>query len=310
MKRVLIVLILGGVLIVVGWQAFQHEARFVYLGSEQISRQSLALSFQESILSKDLVNRYRRGKLRVLVVPGHDNQYSGASYQGKREADFNIEFARHLVEVLAADSKLEVTVARDLVTGFYMPEIAQLLDQDRDSILSFKAAKKSLMTELLAGGLVEDRSTNNHAFATNEISYRLYGINKWINDNDIDLAIHIHFNDYPGHKSGPGKYKGITVYTPDEQFPNGQAGIDVGVAVFEALNQIRPSSNNPLELTGVVPDQELIAIGSNASVDAAAILIEYGYIYEPEFQSPTDREIIFKQMAEKTSEGLVEYLAR
>ena len=308
MKRVLIVLILCGVLIVAGWLAFHYEARLVYLGSEQISRQSVALSFQESILSKDLISRYRRRKLRVLVVPGHDNQYSGASYQGKREADFNIEFARHLVETLAADPKLEVMVARDLVTGFYSAEIAELLDKDRDSVLSFKAAKKSLMNELLAGGLVEDRSTNNHSFATSEISYRLYGINKWINDNDIDLAIHIHFNDYPGHKSGPGKYKGITVYTPDEQYPNGQAGIDVGVAVFEALNQIRPTSNNPLELTGVVPDQELIAIGSNASVNAAAILVEYGYIYETEFQSPVEREKIFKAMAEKTYEGLVNYL--
>ena len=308
MKRVLIVLILWGVLIVAGWQVFHHETKLVYLGSEQVSRRSAALSFQESILSKDLINRYRRGKLRVLVVPGHDNQYSGASYQGKREADFNIEFARYLVEALAADPKLEVMVARDLLTGFYSAEIAELLDQDRDSVLSFKAAKKSLMNELLAGGLVEDRSTNNHSFATSEISYRLYGINKWINDNDIDLVIHIHFNDYPGHKSGPGKYKGITVYTPDEQYPNGQAGIDVGVAVFEALNQIRPTSNNPLELTGVVPDQELIAIGSNASVNAAAILVEYGYIYEPEFQSPVEREKIFKAMAEKTYEGLVNYL--
>lgn len=308
MKQIFFGLILLGVLLVAGWQLLKHENSLIYISKEASSQRSLALSFQEVVKTRDLKNDYRRGRLRVLIVPGHDNQFSGASYQGKREADFNIEFARHLAEILATDSNLEVVVARDLLTGFYNKDIAKILDQKRDSIMSFKISRKSLMAELLANGLVEDRSTNNHSFATSEIAYRLYGINKWINDNDIDLTIHVHFNDYPGHKSGPGKYRGITVYTPDAQYPNGQAGIDVGVAVFEALNQIRPTSNNPLEVAGVVPSQELIAIGSNASLNAAAILIEYGYIYEPEFQTATEREKIFKAMAEKTYEGLLDYL--
>ncbi len=308
MKHLVVVLILAGSLAVIGWQSFGLEDRLTYNNPGEAARQSVALSFQEAVGRKDLINRYRRGELKVLLVPGHDNQYSGASYQGRREADFNIELARYLAETLAADPKLKVIVARDLVTGFYTKDLDKLFSQERQSILNFKVAKKSLMAELLSNGLVEDRTTENHSFATTEIAYRLYGINKWVNDSNVDLVIHIHFNDYPGHKSGPGKYTGITVYTPDEQYPNGQAGIDVGVAIFEALNKIRPVSNNPLESTGVVPDQELIAIGSNASVNAAAILIEYGYIYEPQFQSAVEREKIFKAMAEKTYEGLVKYL--
>lgn len=308
MKQTLVALVLMSFFMVAGWQVFIRENRLTYFGFENLSERSLALSFQEVVKTKDLADRYRMGELKILIVPGHDNQYSGASYRGYREADFNIELARYLSEVLAVNNKFEVYVARDLLTGFYQEDIAELFDKAQESILNFKTSKKSLMAELLANGLVDNRSTDNHSFATNEIAYRLYGINKWVNDNDIDLVIHIHFNDYPGHKDGPGKYEGITVYTPDEQYPNGEAGISVGRSVFEALSQIRPTSNNPLELAGVVPDQELIAIGSNASVNAAAILIEYGYIYEPEFQTAVEREKIFKAMAEKTYEGLVNYL--
>lgn len=306
-KKIIITFFVGG-LVFIGWQIWHSDPILTYNSAGSLSGRLGALVFQETITAKDLRNDYRRGRLKVLIVPGHDNQFSGAIYGGMREADLNIEFARHLAEVFAGDDKLQVSVARDLVSGGYDKNIANYFNTERDSILSFKTAKKILMAELVSSGLIEDRSNNNHAFAKDEIAYRLYGINKWINDNDIDLVIHVHFNDYPGHKKVPGKYTGVTVYVPDEQYPNGKASEAIGDAIFTELNKIRPASNNPLELGGVVPGQELIAIGSNASVDAAAVLVEYGYIYEPEFQSSVEREKIFKAMAEKTYKGLAEYL--
>lgn len=307
--RALFGLIFFGCLAFLAWQAWHFEAVFSYRGLQDMARRSAAMVFQETSVPKDLAKKYQQGKLRVLIVPGHDNQYSGALYQGNREADFNIELARQLAEFLATDSRLDVLVSRDLVSGDYRPEITEFFKTNHDSISSFKVAKKALMAELIASGLVADKTTNNHAFAKEEIAHRLYGTNKWANENNIDLAIHIHFNDYPGHKpNSPGKYQGLTVYVPEEQLPNSRASLLIGKSIYNALNLIQPTSNNPLEVAGVVPDQELIAVGSNASVNAAAILIEYGYIYEPQFQSPQVREKFFEQLAQKTYEGLHAYL--
>ena len=48
--------------------------------------------------------------------------------------------------------------------------------------------------------------------APDEMGVRLYGINKWANENDIDIVIHVHFNDYPGRpRTGSGKYSGFSI---------------------------------------------------------------------------------------------------
>ena len=287
---------------------FGVETRSKVLSYLAPANKQMAAVFQETITPRDLKKDYRSGRLKVLLVPGHDREFIGATYQGAEEARLNIEMARALAEVLAADQKLEVITTRDLVTGDYTLEMEKYLTDNRQSIRRFKSSQQALMAELLDNGLVENKKNHNHAFVNQEISERLYGVNKWANDHDIDIAIHIHFNDYPRPKKEKPKYHGLAVYVPDEQYPNGRASEMVAKKVFSALNTVRPTSTNPFEVAGVVPDQELIAIGSNANLHGAAMLIEYGYIYEPEFQSVLGREKIFKAMAEKTYEGLKDYL--
>lgn len=51
----------------------------------------------------------------------------------------------------------------------------------------------------------------------------------------------------------------------------------------------------------------MIAIGSNASLEAAAILIEYGYIYEPQFTHPSTRQPLIKELAFQTYLGVKQY---
>lgn len=311
MKKFFLFFIFIASLVVAGAWLFKLEGKIVYLGEDaaQNSAASVNLAFEKSLSKKDLIKNYQKGKLKVLIVPGHDNEFSGASYGGYDEADFNIEFARYLTEVLSSDRDIDVVLARDLVTGFYSKDILDYLDNHRDGIFDFRVSKKSLMKGLLANGFIEDRSNDNHAFAKEEILHRLYGINKWSNENNIDLIIHVHFNDYAGRKwNQPGKYSGLAVYVSDDQYPNGAASIALGQAVFKSLNSIRPTSTSPFEVAGVVPGQELVATGANATLDAASILIEYGFMYEPEFQNAVDRETVFKEMAKKTYEGLVEYL--
>ena len=60
-----------------------------------------------------------------------------------------------------------------------------------------------------------------HLAVSEDIALRLYGFNKWANENKIDAIIHIHFNDYPRPtKWTIGKYKGFVIYIPDGQFAN------------------------------------------------------------------------------------------
>ena len=68
-----------------------------------------------------------------------------------------------------------------------------------------------------------------------------------------------------------------------------------------------PVSNLPVEDQGIVEDQELIAIGSYNTVDAASMLIEYGYIYEPQFRAPAVRAIVLKELAFQTYLGLADF---
>jgi len=35
---------------------------------------------------------------------------------------------------------------------------------------------------------------------TEDIALRLYGFNKWADENKVDAMVHIHFNDYPGER--------------------------------------------------------------------------------------------------------------
>lgn len=68
-----------------------------------------------------------------------------------------------------------------------------------------------------------------------------------------------------------------------------------------------PVSNLPSEDEGVVESQELIAIGSANTVDAASMLIEYGYIYEPQFRVESVRSMAVKELAFQTYLGLSDF---
>jgi hypothetical protein len=58
------------------------------------------------------------------------------------------------------------------------------------------------------------------------------------------------------------------------------------------------------EMVGIVPDQELIAIGRFNVADTANVLIEYGYIYEPQYQNNKKRMQVIDEYALRTYQGL------
>jgi N-acetylmuramoyl-L-alanine amidase len=147
-----------------------------------------------------------------------------------------------------------------------------------------------------------------HNTAPSDVGLRLYGIHKWANENDIDLSIHIHFNDHPRKNgAGPGKYTGFTLYIPDPQYSNGKTARAVAERIFARLSQTYSPSDMPKEAPGIVESQDLIAVGSYNTSDAPSILIEYAYIYEAQLQDEATRSLMLQDMALQTYEGLQDF---
>src|SRR3989344_5385054 len=74
---------------------------------------STALAYNTKPTSRDTAQPEEKKPIKILIVPGHDNQFSGAVFNGVREADLNLELAKKLVSSLAEDTRLYVTIARD-----------------------------------------------------------------------------------------------------------------------------------------------------------------------------------------------------
>ena len=164
------------------------------------------------------------------------------------------------------------------------------------------------MKEYLSTGKVASNVIVGHNIAPSEVAIRLYGINKWANERAYDLVIHIHFNDVVrANRSKPGAYTGFSIYIPEKQFSNAKSSRAIGEAVRKRLAESYAPSTLPLEKGGLIEDQELIAIGSNNSLDGAGLLVEYAYIYEPMLQKSTTRAVAIKDMAAKTHQGIQDF---
>ncbi len=265
--------------------------------------------FVESSKPEDLketfANAYGpRRKLRILLVPGHDNEYWGTQFQDVKEADMTLALSLELGRLLSQDSEFDVNVTRTEIG--YTSLFSSYFSQQQRQILAFADEKKKIMSGLVSAGLVSKE--NNGVFhnkAVSPVVLRLYGVNKWANENRVDLVVHIHFNDYPRRKKAyPGDYSGFSIYVPERQYSNARASKAVADSVSKQLQTYYPESNMPKEDAGVVEDQDLIAIGAFNTLDSAAILIEYGYIYEPQFLEKNIRGKIISELALQTYIGI------
>jgi len=271
-------------------------------------RQFLSSIFAVTITPADLRARYTFQNIKVLVVPGHDSDYPGTEHRGLLEADLNLKVAEHLLAYLKNDSHFVALATRNPKTGAYTDEFSSYFKREEGAIKEFYENAQILTTSLFNANLLETRQPLQHAFAPGEMVTRLYGINKWANENKIDITLHIHLNDYPGRNHRrPGKYSGFTIYVPERQYPNGPTSRDFAAPVFQELSTSLAVSDLPQEMAGVVEDQELIAIGSNASREGVSLLIEYGYIYEPQFINPETQNLMAKELALLTYRGMKRY---
>ncbi len=243
--------------------------------------------------------------IKILIVPGHDDASSGAVYNGMKESTLTLELGQKLFNEFTGDPLFEPYLARTALG--YTPEIASYFVGNKDQINEYRQHVKEEKEKLLASGFAQvDGVTHNNA--SEEVGFKLYGINKWANDHGIDLVLHVHFNDVPrADTSAPGDYSGFTIYAPDTQYANGWKSQEISTYVYDHLSKYFATSNLNKENAGIVSEQELIAIGSNNSLTAKSLLIEYGYIYEAQHLDPKVRLAVFQKMADETYAGVKEY---
>lgn len=273
-----------------------------------------AVFFRESVTVEDIKNKYKnslngQNKVHVLVVPGHEANDGGAKYGKLKERDMVVDLGNYLVEFLNNDGHYKTTITRDYKS--WNSVFSNYFATNWENIIAFNNSQKTQMSSLLNVGLMKPTTGAFHVNAAPEIALRLYGINKWANENDVDITIHIHFNDFPRKKQSlPGKYSGFVIYVPESQYSNSSTTKAVANSVFSRLAKYNAVSDLKTEDDGVVEDQVLIAVGSNNSANSASMLIEYGYIYEPQFQDPVIREIALKDLAYQTYLGLQDFFGQ
>jgi len=278
----------------------------------QYVEENLATVFlvHKPVTINDLQNRYNappKNQIKVLIVPGHEPNYGGTEYRDLKEREFNTTLANYLSGFLKSNGRYEVVITRN--NNEWSPIFSDYFKNNWDEIVTFfKISKEETLS------FVNVKKTNSlvtkslHNKAPVNVAYRLYGINKWGNDNSVDIAVHIHFNDYPRKDtSKPGKYSGFAIYVPQNTYLNSTTTRAVANSVYKRLSKYNPISNFPPEDSGVVESLDLIAIGAYNTSDVASMLIEYGYIYEPQFTSKDVRESTLKDLAFQTYLGIQDF---
>ncbi|MEI8327513.1 MAG: N-acetylmuramoyl-L-alanine amidase [Candidatus Taylorbacteria bacterium] len=246
-------------------------------------------------------------KVRIMIVPGHEPNYGGAEFGLIKERELNVELGQYLEQFLASNSHYEVYISRS--KDAWSANLAAYFKNNWTDIIAWVKANRAEVSHLISIGTVKKPvATVIHNKAPTDVAYRLFGITKWSNENDIDIVIHIHFNDHTGHsKNTPGDHSGFAIYIPEKQYGNSTTTLAVANTIFKRLEKYNPVSDLPGESTGIVEEPDLIAIGAANTSNAASMLIEYGYIYEAQLVNPALRSSALKDLAFQTYLGLQDF---
>jgi N-acetylmuramoyl-L-alanine amidase len=253
---------------------------------------------------------YAATPVKILLVPGHDNEVWGAQYGNVKEAAMNLAVASRIYNILKKDKHFEVYITRD-ISG-YTKEFSDFLTTKREEINAFRADfKKNMVAKIESGEFIQKENVP-HNNAGEDAAVMLYGINKWANENKMDAVIHIHFNDYPRKTSWTiGKHTGFAIYMPDGELENWFESGQLAADIYTQLRKKYQTSTYEEELGGLVADQKLIAIGANGSLSSSvrSVLVEYGYMYEKKFRNYTTRHQAYADMAKLTAQAIKNYFS-
>jgi N-acetylmuramoyl-L-alanine amidase/peptidoglycan hydrolase-like protein with peptidoglycan-binding domain len=281
-------------------------ATLVYANSQKTSDTSTASVGQ-------LVQKYASAnsgkKIRILIVPGHEPGFGGAEYQNTYEREITVSIADELAAYLRTNPRYEVLISRSNTN--WNDALSTYFQQHWSDIQTFVTEHKLAFTKSIDSGRTQQRAESDqvtHAIAPDDVALRLYGINEWTNDTDVDLVVHIHINDSPDHtENDPSQNSGFAVYVPDSQYGNAATSRPLGEAIASRLSILISTSTLPVENKGVVEDQQLIALGAYDTLSVPSALIEYSYITEPQILHPEVRALVTKDYAYETYLGIQDF---
>ncbi len=246
---------------------------------------------------------------KILIVPGHDNTDGGAVYKTAYESNLTRQLGEKLYNYLARDERFFVLSTRLFdSSNKYDPQFQGYFDNQKEEVAAFLKEHKQLTNAQIASGTLTTKTYVSHNVASNRAVNILYGVNKWANEHEMDLVLHIHFNnDVRYNMYAAGIQSGFAIYTPEEQMPNYKPTIDISNALYAQLKRFINPSTLPVEKNGMVPSQDLIAIGAYGTRTGPSILIEYGYIYEPRYADPKLQDESLDVLAYATYLGLIDF---
>ena len=175
--------------------------------------------FEEKVTPENLLSRYDDGTVRILIVPGHDNFSVGAVYKNIKETDLNVELAYAIFDFFNSDDKFGAFITRGK-NGDYNDWFVDYFDREEENIIVFRDYLKTITSFAKETDSFEERNEVYHNPTADNVSLKLYAINKLANDYNIDIVLHVHFNDYPRRRhGGQGEYSGFAIYVPESQLP-------------------------------------------------------------------------------------------
>jgi N-acetylmuramoyl-L-alanine amidase len=268
MRYILVVLFLIMILVVPWLILHPRQANIVYslIGNaeEQIAAVILSHSPKSVV---DLKTKYfsndgpfwkkkNETKVKILLVPGHEPSYGGAEYSNLFERDMVVDLAKELEQFISGNDRYQVFVARDKTD--WSPIFSDYFKTAWADIIAWTKGHQEEVKKLeRIGEFHPVVPPVIHNKAPKDVAYRLYGISKWSNENDIDIIIHIHFNDNPGHsKNSPGQYSGFAIYIPQNEYLNSTTTQSVAKAIFNRLQKYNPVSDFSGEKAGIVEFSE------------------------------------------------------
>ncbi len=244
-------------------------------------------------------------KTRVLIVPGHEPGSGGAEFHGAKEHDMVVEIAQYLQRYMDTQGNYTTIMTRDAFA--WNPIFARYFTENKDAIEVWDAAARQSAASL---GL-DTLPLVDHLSAPTNVALRLYGITKWADENAIDITLHLHFNDHDRPRlSAPGPYSGVAIYVPAQQYDNSATSKAVATSILRRLSMYNPVSNLPEESGGVIEDPQLIAVGAHNTAGSATMLIEYDYIYQPQFANAKVRSLALQDLAYQTYLGVQDFFTR
>ena len=265
------------------------------------------LQKEQDLLQEELdqANRKKNSQQRVdsvLIVAGHTARSPGTTFGSTTEYMLNYEVMQRVGKLLSEDNRYNHTLSHK--GDDYNQTLLDYFSANEARIIAFKDQKKREYVREYPLGLTTNDTDHNHATPRGIIE--LYGVNKWLSEQGIDLAVHVHFNDYPGRlQNAAGYHEGFSIFIPPKTNDHFVESYRFAKLLESEMLKHSMRSTVARESTGIL-ESELIATGHRNTVNIPSVLLEGGFIYEEKLND-SRRDQSLDEVARSIYRAIVRY---